>query len=119
MDNNKNKIALGETIRRLRKQNGWTQIDLSHKLNCSQGMITAYENNLKQPSTKKTAVIAKLFDVTISELFGEEKLPEKKELNPKYLKRLDQIENLSPTDRRVVFKMIDSLSSQSKEDSDE
>jgi len=40
---------LGETIRSMRKQHGWTQTDLVQKLDCSQEMIAYYEKGERKP----------------------------------------------------------------------
>ena len=108
MDANK----LGKNIRLLRKQKGWTQIDLAEKLECTQGIITAYENCVKLPSADKIATMAKLFGVSTDELFGREDIKSTKPKSPKLWKKFEQLEKLSQSDKRTVFKMIDGLLAQ-------
>ena len=109
MENNK----LGHNIKNLRKQKGWTQSDLAQKMGCTQGIITAYENNLKQPSVDKIALLAKVFGVSIDELLGQTDIkvaaPPK---NPKLWKKFELLERLPQQDKRMVFKMIDGLIAQ-------
>ena len=105
-----NDINLGDNIRRLRKEMGWTQIDLAEKLNSTQSLVAAYENNRKYPSHKRLKLLAELFDVGLDELVGEKPL-KKREVskNPKLLKKFEQLQKLSAADQRAVFKMIDGL----------
>ncbi len=111
---NQNNTTFGQKIRALRKQNGWTQIEFAERLGCTQGIVTAYETDKKYPATKRLEAIADLFQIPVSDLLGEHPLPAGKEINPKYLKRLEQLETLSPSDRRAVFRMIDGLIAQSQ-----
>jgi len=104
---------LSKNIRLLRKQKGWTQIDLAEKLSCTQGIITAYENGVKQPSADKITAMAKLFDVTTDELFGRKEIKSPgKPKSQKMWKKFEQLQKLPPGDKRTVFKMIDRLLAQ-------
>ena len=104
---------MGHNIKILRKQKGWTQIDLAEKMGCTQGIITAYENGHKSPSVDKITTLAKLLDVTVDELIGgtERKSPEAPK-NPKLWKKFEQLQKLPAMDKRTVFRMIDGLMAQ-------
>ena len=106
---------LGENIRLLRKQNGWTQSDLAEKLGCTQGIITAYENNTKLPALEKIAFLANLFGVTTDELIGQTSLKTSAApRNPKLWRKFEQVQKLPNDDKRMVIKMIDGLIAQHK-----
>jgi transcriptional regulator with XRE-family HTH domain len=104
---------LGHTIKNLRKQRGWTQIDLAEKLGCTQGIITAYENGLKKPSVDKIASLAKVLGVTTDELIGQTEIKTASvSKNPKLWRKFEQVQKLPQQDKRMVFKMIDGLIAQ-------
>jgi len=107
----------GDNIRLLRKQKGWTQIEFAQKLGCSQAIITAYENNVRKPPADKLTVIAELFGVNVTKLFGTIPKTKKNEnvKNPKLLRKFEQLEQLPANDKRAVFKMIDGLLTQNKQ----
>lgn len=106
----KEKNNFGEKLRDLRKQKGMTQIELAEALDCSQAIITAYENNIRKPPLNKIAVIAELFNVSINDLYGTKPLKQNNKIkNPKLWKKFEQLEKLSDTEKRTVIKMIDTL----------
>jgi transcriptional regulator with XRE-family HTH domain len=106
-------VKLGHNIKNLREQKGWTQIDLADKISCTQGIITAYENNLKQPSVDKIALLARVFDVSTDELLGQTEFKSAvSPKNPKLWKKFELLQRLPQQDKRMVFKMIDGLVAQ-------
>ncbi|HAJ79020.1 MAG TPA: hypothetical protein DCO75_04550 [Fibrobacteres bacterium] len=108
---------LSKNIRVLRKQHGWTQTDLSKKLGCSQETITLYEKNIRKPSADLIPIIAKIFGVSVDQLYNlKENLQSTgKDKNPKLWKKFEQIEQLPPSDKRAVFKMVDGLLTQRRQ----
>ena len=105
-----NSTNIGKNIRALRLSKGWTQKELSEKLGCTQKTITAYECNTRYPTAEKLPAIARVFGVSVNDLYGKEfKKNENKVKNPKLWKRFEKIETLSPSDKTTIFKMIDSL----------
>lgn len=104
---------LGLTIKNLRKQKGWTQIDLAERIGCTQGIITAYEHGFKNPSVDKIALLAKVLGVTIDELVGQAEIKTADNTkNPKLWKKFERVQSLPPQDKRMVFKMIEGLIAQ-------
>lgn len=112
----KNNSALGATIRELRKQKKLTQVELAQKIECSQAVVTAYENGHKKPAIDTLAKLADALGVTLDQLVGNSALPKTtdKVRNPKLWKKFKQIEILPDTDKRTVFRMIDGLLTQKK-----
>jgi transcriptional regulator with XRE-family HTH domain len=105
--------TLGNNIKQLRKQKGLTQVDLADKLGCTQGIITAYENDLKRPSVEKITQLSEILGVSSDELLGLKDIrtttPSK---SPKLWKKFEQLQSLPSDDKRMVFKMIDGLIAQ-------
>lgn len=70
---------LGDRIKALRKSKGMTQAQLSEKLNGQFGlktdrvMISKWETGFQTPVFSTLACLAKVFDVSIDSLNGEEK----------------------------------------------
>ena len=56
-------------IRELRTSHGWTQEQLSEKLSVSRQTIISIENGRYSPSLELAYKIAKLFQMTIEEVF--------------------------------------------------
>lgn len=75
MFNRKHKI--GATIAKLRKEKGWTQIELAEKLQVSDKAISKWESNKGDPSIEFLPAIAELFDVTLDYLMTGKEQKEK------------------------------------------
>lgn len=59
-----------ERLRELRLEKGYNQIVLAEKLNVSKGIISFWENGLREPTLSNLVAIAKLFDVSLDFLAG-------------------------------------------------
>lgn len=59
-------------LRILRIQQGLGQIELSQKLGLSKGIISLWENGLREPSMSSLIILAKFFGVSIDYLVGLE-----------------------------------------------
>ena len=68
---NKEELALyvGYKIRDLRKEKGWSQVELGKKLDMGKSTIANYEKGYRSPRQKVLFRIAELFDVSIDDLF--------------------------------------------------
>jgi transcriptional regulator with XRE-family HTH domain len=110
---------IGKNIKALRKQHGWTQVELAKKIDCSQELITFYERNIKKPSAEKIALLADALDVTTNDLYGingagHKRISATKPKNPKLWKRFEQIENLPSSEKSAVVKMLDAMIDRNK-----
>lgn len=65
-------MNLGETIARLRKEAGLSQKSLGEKLNVSFQAVSKWENGLSQPDLDMLNEIARVFNISLSELLGED-----------------------------------------------
>lgn len=62
--------TFGERLKELRAENQIGQITLAKALNVSNGIISMWENNLREPTMSNLIAIANFFDVSIDYLVG-------------------------------------------------
>ena len=63
-------MSLGERLRNIREQRGYTQDELAELLDVGQQQIHRWEANKSDPSTDAIAGLAKILDVTTDYLLG-------------------------------------------------
>ena len=64
----------------LRKERGIGQVELARAIGVSKGIISLWENGLREPSLESLVSLALFFDITTDELIGYEKIKAKKRL---------------------------------------
>lgn len=57
--------TVGERIREARKQKGLTMAELSELVNISQGQLSNYEKDRREPAFSKMARIADVFEISL------------------------------------------------------
>lgn len=62
-------IPIGENIRRLRTERGMTQRELAYHLHVSEQAVSKWERDQSYPDTTLLLSIARLFAVSLDELF--------------------------------------------------
>lgn len=62
--------TMGQIIKNLRKEHGFTQDDLAEKLNISPQAVSRWENEISMPDISQILPIAALFEVSTDVLFG-------------------------------------------------
>ena len=67
-----NAKVFGATIMRLRKEKGYTQLELAEKLHISDKTVSKWENGLGYPDIEQLPAIANLFGITTDYLLLEE-----------------------------------------------
>ena len=60
----------GENLRKMRKQMGWTQVDLGVKSGINPKTLSSYEQGRTEPSLGEVVKLCKVFDCSISYLTG-------------------------------------------------
>ena len=63
-------VDFGITLKTLRTQNNYTQVQLAQKLGLTKSVISAYETGLRLPSYDVLINIAKIFKVSTDDLLG-------------------------------------------------
>ncbi|MBO5910107.1 MAG: helix-turn-helix transcriptional regulator [Clostridia bacterium] len=65
--------VFGENLKSLRLEKGLGQVALANKLKLSKGIISLWENGLREPNMSSLIILAKYFNITIDYLVGLEK----------------------------------------------
>jgi transcriptional regulator with XRE-family HTH domain len=103
-------MPLGETIKALRKERGWSQGELATRVGGDAGQISRYENGKISPSIEVVVKLAETFDVATDYLLvdGAARRPFRA---PTDLlgERLAHLDQLSDDDRQALIHIIDGL----------
>lgn len=70
-------MTFAEKLKTIRKQAGMSQEKLAEKLGVSRQAVTKWETDTGIPDIKNTLAISALFDISVDELFGNEKAEKK------------------------------------------
>ena len=63
-------VVFSERLKELRIEKNVGQVELAKQINVSKGIISLWENNLREPKLSNLIALAKYFDVTIDYLVG-------------------------------------------------
>ncbi len=63
-------VNLGETIKSLRLEKGFTQPQLAEMVGVSKGMISVWENNINEPKASYIQALAQALEVSADYLLG-------------------------------------------------
>ncbi len=69
MDNQK----FGQFIASIRKEKGWTQMELAHKLNVTDKAVSKWERGIGFPDLKMIEPLAQVLDISIDEIMHAER----------------------------------------------
>jgi transcriptional regulator with XRE-family HTH domain len=100
--------TLGERIARIRKERGFTQVELAARIGIIQTIISATESDERKLSAEMAVRFAQALDVSMDELLGPGRQPKRgRKPSRKILRRLEKIETLPRTQQTAVLKTID------------
>jgi transcriptional regulator with XRE-family HTH domain len=100
--------TLGERIARIRKERGFTQVELASRIGIIQTIISATESDGRKLSAEMAVRFAQALDVSMDELLGPGRQPKRgRKPSRKILRRLEKIETLPRTQQTAVLKTID------------
>ena len=60
-------------VRELRSERGWSQTELGERLGVSRQTVNAIENGRYDPSLPLAFTIARIFELTIEQVFSDER----------------------------------------------
>ena len=97
--------TLGERLKDLRKEKGYTLEQVAEKLNTTKITISRYENNLREPKRETISQLAKLFNVSTDYLHGHtnDKFTLTKEDKIDIKNSLEKIKCDLSTDETILF----------------
>ncbi len=105
------KETLGQRIKRIRKQQGYTQADVGKKVGVAQRLVSDYESGRLRVSVDMLVRFAKAFDINVNELITDAH-NSKKEISPigsKLTQRIRRIETLPITQQKTIIKTVDAF----------
>ncbi len=104
-------MTLGDRIKQLRQQRGWSQAQLSKKLNVHQKQISGYERGIHSPSIELLVRIAELFNVSLDYIAFDNR--EEKNIIPiadrELMQAVQQIDQLSAEDRDTIKAVLNTF----------
>lgn len=103
-------LPLGERLKQLRQEHGWSQADLAAKIGTDPGQISRYENGKMTPSAEAVVRLAQILDVTTDYLLIESS-PRRALRAPENIlgDRLNTVSELTADELAVVLSVIDGL----------
>ena len=63
-------VRLGDRIRKLRKARGWTQVEMAEKVGIDRSFLADVERGKRNVSILNVELIAKGFEISMSQLFS-------------------------------------------------
>lgn len=105
------KETVGERIARLRKERGYTQIELAERIGTIQALISDYERDKLRLNGEMAVRFALALEVSTDELLGlaGRKAARGKKPSRKILRRMEQIEKLPAAQQALLLKTIDTF----------
>lgn len=102
--------TFGQRLARIRKEKGYTQVELAQKMGIIQVLISDYERDKLRPYHEMIGKFVQALGVSADELLGL-KASKNKDNRPslKVLRRMKKIETLPPTQQKVLFRTIDTF----------
>ena len=106
----KEQETFGQRLARIRKYRGYTQVELAKKMGIIQVLISDYERDKLRPYNEMISRFAQALEVSADELLG---LKPSKQTgyapDLKILRRVKQIEELQPSQKKILFRTIDTF----------
>ena len=106
--------TLGQRLARLRKERGFTQIELAEKTGTIQAVISSYECGRVRPHAAMVGQLAQALGVTADEVLGLVAAQAHKAngVSRRVLRRMQLLEQFPVHDQKAVLKFIDALAAQ-------
>lgn len=101
---------LGERIARLRKERGFTQVELAERMGIIQVLVSDYERGKLRPHPEMVARFAVALDVTADEVLGlGARKASRPSPNRRFLRRLEALAHLPKRDQDALLRTIDAF----------
>ena len=104
------KETVGQRLARLRKERGYTQVELADRIGLIQSLVSSYEHDVLKLSAEMAVRFARALDVTTDELLQPVDRPRNgRKPSRKVLRRLEQVESLPRTQQVTLLRTIDTF----------
>lgn len=105
------KRDIGQRVRALRQQRQMTQMELSERLDMTQSNLSAIERGARGVTVHQVVRVAKVLEASTDEILIGENVPtpRKSLRHRRLLQRLQQVEHLPDSDRRVILQLLEGL----------
>ncbi len=105
--------SLGQRLARLRKERGFTQVELARRMGIIQVLISDYEHEKIRPNPDIIVRFAQALDVTTDEILGLSKAEKRdaalSSISRRLLRRLKQFDSLAKRDQDALLRTIDAF----------
>ena len=103
--------SFGARLAQLRKDRGFTQMELAEKVGMIQALISDYELGKLRPYADVVARLASVLGVSVDELMGLAPSSKKNGTGPnrRFLRRLQAIDSLPKRDQDALLRTIDAF----------
>ena len=101
-------------LARLRKAKGLSQRDLATKTGLTQRMINHYEHNPRSLPVDRLKLLASALGAKVSDFFNENESAQVDSLDVRWVKKIQELQNLSDADRKEINQHINSLIEKSR-----
>ena len=105
--------ALGKRIATMRKQQGYTQLQLADLLGLKQYVIASYETGRRRPSAALIPELAGTLGVSIEDLIGLDGTKRKPGPTPKLQQQIEQLQRLPKPKQKFISEFLDTVLQQS------
>jgi transcriptional regulator with XRE-family HTH domain len=108
-------LPLGQRVKQLRAEHGWSQADLAAKIGTDAGQISRYENGRMSPSAEAVVRLAEILDVSTDYLLIDQS-PRRPLHAPENAlgEHINTLAELSPDELSVIRSVIDGLVAKSR-----
>lgn len=108
-------MAVGDNIRKYRKNLKMTQEQLAKKMNVIQPNVYRWEKGLVVPSIETIKKLSKILNVSVDGLlFSDEERKKLRITDKELLERIKDIEKLNDEDRQTLVRLIDAFKAKNK-----
>lgn len=101
--------TMGQRLARLRRERGWTQVELAERTGIVQTVLSDYERGKLRLNADMIVRFAQALEVTTDELLQPEtaKKPLRRKPSLRVLRRLERIESLPQHQQNTLLRTID------------
>ena len=103
------KKSFGKRLKKLRKQNRWTQKELAGMVDIGFSQFNKYECGLHIPPAEKLILLSRHLDCSLDYLLTGSNASDCSLHNVRLLKRFNELEQFDIDDKEAVIKVIDAM----------